>query len=347
MKYILFTGGGSAGHVVPNLAVMNELKYGHKIAYMGTDGIERSLVEKAGYPFFTVNTPKLVRKFTLENLKIPVRLRRSVKTATDILKEERPDLVFSKGGFVSYPAVCAAAKLKIPVLTHESDLSAGLCTKLIAKKCEYVLTSFPETAKRFKNGLCTGSPVRKEIFGGERSRARKKYDFTGDKPVLLVLGGGSGSKALNDFIRSNLNELLDRFYILHLCGKGNAIQSPFHDYVQREFESDMGNAYACADVVLSRGGSNTVFEILALKKPAVLVPLMKSSRGDQAENAAYFERKGVCLTATEESLKSRPKESVELLSSAPEKLVPALTAFSVPVGTPAIVKTIKHLLGEI
>ena len=302
MKYILFTGGGSAGHVVPNLALMNDVRYSHRVAYMGTSGIEKGLVTAAEYPFFEVDCPKLVRSFTLENLKIPYRLHRAKKAALEILQREQPDLVFSKGGFASYPAVWAAHKLNIPVLTHESDLSAGLCTKLIAKKCALVLTSFPETAKRFPNGKHTGSPMRKELFFGERSRARRKYSFTAEKPVLLVLGGGSGSRALNEAVRKNLSSLLARFQILHLCGKGNALQSPHEGYVQREFEKDMGSAYACADVVLSRAGSNTVFEILALKKPAVLVPLARGSRGDQIENALYFEKKGLVRLLNESEL---------------------------------------------
>ncbi|MDE7158042.1 MAG: UDP-N-acetylglucosamine--N-acetylmuramyl-(pentapeptide) pyrophosphoryl-undecaprenol N-acetylglucosamine transferase, partial [Clostridiales bacterium] len=299
MKHILFTGGGSAGHVVPNLALMNEMKYSHRVTYMGTSGIERELVEKAGYPFFVVECPKLVRSFTLKNLKIPFALRTAEQNAKAILERKRPDLVFSKGGYASYPAIWAAHKLNIPVLTHESDLSAGLCTKLAAKKCRFVLTSFPETAKLFKNGKYVGSPIRKELLNGERSRARRKYMFSESKPVLLILGGGSGSKAINDAVRKYLPELLKEFQILHLCGKGNLLENPPEGYVQREFETDMGSAYACCDLVLSRAGSNTVFEILALKKPAVLVPLPRGSRGDQLENAAYFVKRNLCCMLSE------------------------------------------------
>ena len=302
MKTILFTGGGSAGHVVPNLAIMNEIRYSHRVIYMGTGGIERSLVEKAGYTFFEVECPKLIRSLTLKNLTIPSRLRKAKKAAMEILQKEQPDLVFSKGGFVSYPAVCAAYKLGIPALTHESDLSAGLTTKLIAKKCERVLTSFPETAKLFKNGEYVGSPIRKEILRGEKSRAKRKFSLAETKPVLLILGGGSGSKAINDAVRQNLKKLLARFDILHLTGKDNLVKSDLSGYVQREFEQDMGSAYAAADVVLCRAGSNTLFELLALKKPCVLVPLKKGSRGDQLENALYFDEKGLCRILYEENL---------------------------------------------
>lgn len=344
MNYILFCGGGSAGHVVPNLALMNELRYSHKLGYMGTGGMEKELVGKAGYPFFQVDCPKLVRKFTLKNLKIPFELHAALKKAKGVLEEEKPDLVFSKGGFASYPAVWAAHKLKIPVFTHESDLSAGLCTKMIAKKCERVFTSFPETAERFQNGLCVGSPIRKEILGGERTRARKKYGFVREKkPVLLVLGGGSGSKTINEALRSVLPDLLPRFYVLHLCGKGNAISFPSDEYVQREFESDMGSAYACADVVAARAGSNTVFELLALKKPSLFIPLEKSSRGDQLQNALYFEQKGLCKILREVDLENHAEALLDAVNDAfqDESLRATLNSSDYKSGTPRILEFIN------
>lgn len=339
MKHILFTGGGSAGHVVPNLALMNEIKYSHRVTYMGTDGIEKGLVEKAGYPFFTVDCPKLVRSFTLKNLKIPFELRAAKRKAKEILKRERPDLVFSKGGYVSYPAVWAAHKLHIPVLTHESDLSAGLCTRMAAKKCKFVLTSFPETAKAFPNGKCVGSPIRREALGGEKSRARRKYSFTDDKPVLLVLGGGSGSRAINEAVRSSLPALLRSFQILHLCGKGNLIENSPQGYVQREFENDMGSAYACCDLVLARAGSNTLFELLALKKPSLLVPLARGSRGDQVENAAYFSKRNLCRTLPESELDRLPSVLVDVLCDG--KLKSALGASNIRSGTKEILALIE------
>lgn len=344
MKSILFTGGGSAGHVIPNLAIMNELRYSHRILYMGTGGIEKDIIGKAGYPFFQVDCPKLVRSFTFDNLKIPHRLNLAKRKALEILQKERPDLVFSKGGFASYPAVWAAHKLKIPSLTHESDLSPGLCTKLIAKKCRFVLTSFPETAARFKNGKHTGSPVRREIARADRERARHKFGFVSTKPVLLVLGGGSGSVAINRAVRKNLPALLRHFDILHLCGKGNAIENPPLGYVQREFENDMGSAYACADLVMCRAGSNTVFEVLSLKKNAVFVPLEKNSRGDQLENALYFEKSGLCTLLHESEL----EDIVDCLIGAQKNAAvkAALANSRIGSGTDAILSVIKQLLYE-
>ncbi len=342
MKHILFTGGGSAGHVVPNLAVMNALKYSHRITYMGTDGIEKDLVTQAGFPFFEIGCPKLRRSLTLKNLKIPFELRRAEKAALAVLKREKPDLVFSKGGYVSFPAVWAAHKLKIPVLTHESDLSPGLCTKLIARKCAYVLTSFPETAEKFKNGRYVGSPIRREILNGDRGRSLRKFGLSEKLPVLLVLGGGSGSKALNDAVRKNLSVLLRHMQILHLCGKGNLTDETAEGYIQREYERDMGAAFSAADVVLSRAGSNTVFEILALKKPAVLVPLAHASRGDQIENALYFERQGLVRKLNETELGSLPDAVLSALRDG--ALREALQKSAVVSGTDHVISVIKEVL---
>ena len=342
MKHILFTGGGSAGHVVPNLAVMNALKYSHRITYMGTGGIEKSLVTDAGFEFFEIECPKLRRSLTFKNLKIPLELRHAEHAALAILKGERPDLVFSKGGYVSYPAVWAAHKLDIPVLTHESDLSPGLCTKLIAKKCTYVLTSFPETAEKFKNGKYVGSPIRREIFNGEKKRSLRKFGLSEQRPVLLVLGGGSGSRALNEAVRKNLPALLERLQVLHLCGRGNVIDETPKGYIQREYERDMGAAFSAADVVLSRAGSNTVFEILALKKPAVLVPLAHASRGDQIENALYFERQGLVHRLSETDLDELPAALFSALNDS--SLRAALQKSAVTSGTDRIISVIKSTL---
>ncbi|MGN1052984.1 MAG: UDP-N-acetylglucosamine--N-acetylmuramyl-(pentapeptide) pyrophosphoryl-undecaprenol N-acetylglucosamine transferase, partial [Candidatus Scatosoma sp.] len=193
MKKILFTGGGSAGHVVPNLALIYDLQKngGVKTVYLGTDGIEKRLVSGAGILFRQISCPKLVRSFTPKNLAIPFSLFKAVRSARQILREEKPDLVFSKGGYVSLPVCLAAAKENIPVLTHESDLSPGLATKLIAKKCRRVLTSFPETAKKFKNGAFTGPPLRAELFRyANKAEARKKFPSLRGKPVVLAFGGG-------------------------------------------------------------------------------------------------------------------------------------------------------------
>ncbi|MBQ5927490.1 MAG: UDP-N-acetylglucosamine--N-acetylmuramyl-(pentapeptide) pyrophosphoryl-undecaprenol N-acetylglucosamine transferase, partial [Clostridia bacterium] len=304
MKKILFTGGGSAGHVTPNIAIIKEIleKGIADVCYIGSGGLEKDLILPLKIPYFQIDPPKLVRSFTWKHFTLPARFFKAVKKAEQGLKAYKPDLVFSKGGFVSLPVVFAASKLKIPTLTHESDLTCGLANRLIAKKSKLILTSFPETAEKFKNGKYVGSPLRKEIFIGDREKALQKYGFDGKKKILLVFGGGSGSQTINDGLKNALSELLKRYDILHLCGKGNGAQNRIKGYRQVEFEKNMGDAYAVADLVVSRAGSNAAFEILALKKPALFIPLTKSSRGDQLLNAEYFTQKGLAKTLPERDI---------------------------------------------
>lgn len=300
MRKILFTGGGSAGHVIPNVALIEELRSrgDADVAYMGTDGVERELIVKRGVPYYTVRCPKLIRGGGVgalaNNVRIPLALLRAVREAQRGLREIRPDVVFSKGGYVALPVVLAAHKLKIPCYAHESDLSVGLANKLSARKCKAVFTSFPETAKTIEHGVYSGAPVRKELFSASRKEARKRFGIPLTQTVVLVFGGGSGSRAINEAVRAQLPRLTRKYVVLHVCGKGNLVESRIKNYIQKEFVSDMGSAYACADVVLSRAGSGTLFELLALKKSALLVPLEGRTRGDQAENARYFQARGLC-----------------------------------------------------
>ncbi len=310
MKTILFTGGGSAGHVIPNIALIEEIlsKNIAKVCYMGTDGIEKRLVERYRLPYYTIACPKLVRgggfKSLKRNLRIPFDFVRAKKQALAGLKALNPDLVFSKGGYVALPVIAAAHKLGIPCLAHESDYSAGLANRLSAKWCESLFTSFPETAENFKNGKYSGAPIRPAIFSSTKAEARKKFRIPLKEKVLLVFGGGSGSAAINEAVHKNLNRLTEKYFILHVCGKGNLVDSREKRYLQFEFIEDMGMAYACADGVVSRAGSGTVFEILALKKPALFVPLEGQTRGDQAENADYFNRQGLCRVLKQSELSS-------------------------------------------
>ena len=317
MKKIVFSGGGSAGHVIPNVALIQELKEKYQLYYIGTDGIEQTIVRSVNVPFYSISCPKLIRGFSLSNLSIPIRFLSAIRQAESILRELSPDLVFSKGGFVALPVVFAAHRLGIPAITHESDLSLGLANRLMAKKCKYVLTSFEEVARSLPNGKYTGSPMRSELFTATSSAANKR------KPTLLVLGGGSGSKAINEAVRNHLPELLKKYKLIHICGQGNRIEwngnrkatgtGSANGYEQIEFTSDMGAVYARADGVLCRAGSNTVFEVLALKKPTVFVPLQnKRSRGDQVKNAEYFQEKGLCRILYERELETLPT-AVDLL----------------------------------
>ncbi len=314
MKKILFTGGGSAGHVLPNVALIEELlaKGRVEVAYMGGEGIEKELISKLKIPYYTLRAPKLIRgggwRALKNNLKIPFAFRRAVKEAEKGLRLMQPDLVFSKGGYVALPVVFAAKKLNVPCLAHESDFSVGLANRLSAKKCRYLLTSFPETAKKVPHGKYVGAPVRREILLAKRERARREWDIPKNAKVALVFGGGSGSKVINDALRAQLKALTKDFLILHACGKGNMVESKVKNYRQYPFVQDMGGAYACADVVVARAGAGTLFELLALKKPSLLIPLEGATRGDQKENASYLLERGLCRVLPQSKLNTLAEE---------------------------------------
>lgn len=313
MKKILFTGGGSAGHVIPNLALIEELLSEGEtdVSYMGTGGIEKRLIEEWDIPFHEIECPKLIRGKSWSafkrNLHIPAEFHRAKKQALADLQKIKPDVVFSKGGYVALPVVWAAHKLRIPCFSHESDYTPGLANRLLARKCKYVFTSFPETAKRLPHGKYSGAPLRRSIFNATRAEARKRLGIPFTAKVLLVFGGGSGSAAINEAVRTHLKALTEQYFILHVCGKGNLVESNVKNYRQFEFVADMGMAYACADLVLARAGAGTVFELLALKKPSLLVPLEGQTRGDQAENAAYFQQKGLCRVLKQNLLFTLPQ----------------------------------------
>lgn len=340
MKTLILTGGGSAGHVVPNIALIPALREKFNLVYIGSDGIERDLMKGRGVPYHTVHCTKLVRCSVLKNIAMPFRFLKSVSEAKRALAAAGADIVFSKGGYVALPVVLAAKKLRIPVLTHESDLTPGLANKIIARRCRAVLTSFPDTAKLFANGIYTGAPIRSELLRGDRTEALKKYGFSGKKPVLLLFGGGSGSLALNRAAEAALPEILQTFDFLHIRGK-HAGAEKREGYVPLEYESDMASAYAAADFVVSRAGSNTVFELLALKKPALLVPLEnRRSRGDQLQNAQYFEKRGLCRILRESDLSPRTLLGGVRALAADEKLKQNLAAAPFSAGNGSIAELI-------
>ena len=344
MKTIVLTGGGSAGHVVPNLALLPALQKLCRAAYVGTDGIERRLVREAGIPFYTVNAPKLVRGAPWRNLTLWHRLRKSVAEAEAVLQKLSPALVFSKGGYAALPAALAANRLGIPVVTHESDLSPGLANRVIARRAVLTLTGFPETAARLPRAKYAGAPVRGELFAADRAAALRRYGFSGAKPVLLCFGGGSGSAALSAALGAALPALLPRFDVLHIRGRAaGAAAKP--GYVCTEFERDMAAAYAAADYVLARAGANTVFELLALKKPALLVPLEnRRSRGDQVENALYFSRRGLVHVLRERQLSPAALQTALQALQADTALPAALHKSGYRAGNAAIVRELAPFL---
>ena len=302
MKKIMFCGGGSAGHVIPNIAVMEVLNGIYELCYLGTDGIEKRICAENNVKYYECSAVKLVRGKILCNLALPFKLFKSIKEAGKILDEVKPDLVFCKGGYACVPPALAAKKRNIPVITHESDVSAGLANKFIARRCEKVLTTFPSTAKMFDRGICTGTPMRGCLFGRSRSEAHAHFGLD-MRPTLVVLGGGSGSRKINAHIRNIAPKVCKDFNILHICGKGNIKDTNIYGYKQVEFTNDMGLVYACADGAVSRCGSNTANELIALKIPTLFIPLEnRRSRGDQLKNAEYFQGQGLCRVLSEKEL---------------------------------------------
>lgn len=343
MKKILFTGGGSAGHAVPNAALIEEIKNRYELFYIGTDKIEKNIISPLKIPYYSIECPKLERGKVFKNFLIPQKLSAATKKCGEILEKIKPDLVFSKGGYVSVPVISAAKKLKITAVTHESDYTLGLANKLNAHKCKKVFTSFPETAEAIKNGKYTGSPIRSELFYADRQKALSKYGFNGRRPVLLAFGGGGGSDTINKALRDNISTLAKKYCVLHICGKGNIMQNNIAGYVQREYENDMASAYAAADMVISRSGANTVFECMALKKKALFIPLENNAtRGDQIVNAEYFERKKLCAVLREKDLADFYKAVENAFSD--RKISENLKIHNGVNGTANIIKEIEVLL---
>ena len=300
MKRIVLTGGGTAGHVTPNLALIPHLiADGWEIHYIGAaNSAEESLISQIPeVTFHTVSVGKLRRYFDLKNFSDPFRVVKGVFQAASIIRKLKPDVVFSKGGFVSVPVVYGAKMNGVPVVTHESDMTPGLANKLSLPFAKVQCCTFPEAVKYAKGkGVYTGTPIRKEILTGDRQRGRELFGLTASKPVLMVVGGSSGARAINEAVVAALPNLTDKFQVLHLCGKGNlsAALEGTTGYVQCEYLNDgMADAYACADIIVSRAGANALCEILALKKPALLIPYPASaSRGDQILNADSFKARG-------------------------------------------------------
>ena len=296
MATIVLTGGGSAGHVIPNIALLPYLKKDFdKIYYFGSkNGIEKDICQKNGIDFYEVPCVKLHRKFTAKNLKIPYTLINGIINAKKLLKELNPDVIFSKGGYVALPTVIAGSRLKIPIICHESDYSLGLANKISSKYSNKILTSFSTTANSLKKGVHIGSAIRNfNII--EKDKCYDFFGFKNNKPVLLITGGSQGAKIINDHVKTALPMLLKKFNVIHLCGKNNLDNSlKIEGYFQAEYLSNIEYAFSIASVCVSRAGSNTLFELLSLKIPTLAIPLPKGvSRGDQVLNAEYFSRLGL------------------------------------------------------
>ena len=311
MKKIIMTGGGTAGHVTPNIALMPALKEaGFDIEYIGSiNGMEKGLIEATGTPYHEISSGKLRRYFDWKNFSDPFRVLKGYGQAVSLMKKIKPDVVFSKGGFVSVPVVLAAKHCHIPAIIHESDITPGLANKIAIKGAKKVCCNFPETMKYLPadKAVLTGSPIRRELFSGNAENAIRLCNFKDhSKPVLLIIGGSLGSKIVNEAVRKVLPELLEKFYVIHLCGKGNLDNSLSGTIGYAQFEyasSELTDMFALADMAISRAGANSICELLALHKPNILIPLSAAaSRGDQVLNANSFKKQGFSYVLEEEHL---------------------------------------------
>ena len=317
MKRIVLTGGGTAGHVTPNIALLPSLKEaGYEVFYIGSyTGIEKQLIEDLEIPYYGISSGKLRRYKSLKNLSDPFRVLKGYFQARTLMRKIKPDIVFSKGGFVSVPVVLAAGHKRIPVIIHESDMTPGLANKIAMRSATKICCNFPETVKCLpeNKAVLTGTPIRQELLSGDAREGLKFCGFNAAKPVILVIGGSLGSVAVNHAVRSILPELLKDFQVIHLCGKDklDASLNGTEGYVQFEYIKDeLPDLFAAADLIISRAGANAICEISALAKPNILIPLSaNASRGDQILNARSFERQGYSKVLEEESVNAQTLQS--------------------------------------
>ena len=349
-KRIVLTGGGTAGHVTPHLSLIPRLKeMGYEIHYIGTNGIEKQMITKIpDIQYHEVKSGKLRRYFSWQNFIDPFNVIWGALQSVAAIAKIRPDVCFSKGGFVSVPVVVGAWLCRVPTVCHESDLTPGLANRICTRFAKTVCTTFAECAKAIgAKGVHTGTPLRPELFKGSRAAGLALAGFDGSKPVLLMTGGSLGAQSVNKCLREALPELLPHMDVLHLCGKGNLDESlkDLKGYCQKEFLSEeMPDALAVADIVLSRAGSNTLSELLALQKPMLLVPYpLGASRGDQIQNAKSYAAQGLARVLMQEDMTSRTiTDGLLKLLAEKEELLKALADYPVKDGTDAVLKLIEQ-----
>lgn len=310
MKKIILTGGGTAGHVTPNIALLPSLKEaGYEVEYIGSiDGIEKKLIEEFHIPYHSISTGKLRRYFDVKNLTDPFKVIKGYGDALKLMSQLKPDIVFSKGGFVSVPVVLAAKAKRIPVISHESDMTPGLANKIAKPAATKICCNFPETVKELPadKAVLTGTPIRQELLQGNRLAGLDFCGFNNEKPVIMVVGGSTGALHVNEAIHAILPKLLEKFQIVHLCGKGK-LAPQFQNipgYIQFEYvNKELRDVFAAADIVISRAGANAICELLALRKPNLLIPLSaRASRGDQILNAQSFKEQCYSMVLDEDEM---------------------------------------------
>ena len=319
IKKIVLTGGGTAGHVTPNIALLPALaESGFEPHYIGSHtGIERGLIEPHGIPYYGISSGKLRRYMDLKNVSDIFRVVRGVKDAVKVLRRIKPDVVFSKGGFVTVPVAVAARMRGVPVILHESDITPGLANRLVLPFSRAVCCNFPETAEKLEKAVVTGTPIRAELWEGRKIEGLRLcgFDKLEAKPVILFMGGSQGAVAINRKVVELLPQLQKRFHVIHLCGKGNMTTPPSPGYAPFEYANEtLPHLLAAAEMVVSRAGANTIFELLALNKPNLLIPLtLAASRGDQILNAVSFEKQGFSMVLQEDEIEKSLYASIEKL----------------------------------
>lgn len=355
MRKIVLTGGGTAGHVTPNIALLPALKAANfEVHYIGSyNGIEKKLIEDMGIPYYGISSGKLRRYFDMKNFSDPFRVIKGFGEANRILKRLKPDVVFSKGGFVSVPVVIAAKKNHIPAIIHESDMTPGLANKLCIPSAAKVCCNFRETFELLPEGkaVLTGTPIRKELFEGNAAKAAEFTGLSADKPTILIIGGSSGSVAINKAVRESLDDILKNFQVIHLCGKDHLDESLKNKtgYVQFEYISkELRDLFALSDLVISRAGANAICELSALKKPNILIPLSKAaSRGDQILNARSFKKNGFSYVLEEEALSTASLlNAIRDVSTHKEQYIKAMEESEMSDSIGTIMKLIEDLASD-
>ena len=351
---IVLTGGGTAGHVMPNLALLDGLReMGFGIVYIGgKNGMEQKLAEQAGLPYYGVSTGKMRRYWSAKNLTDPFRVVKGVGEAVALIRKLKPALVFSKGGFVVVPVVMAARLCGVPCVIHEGDSTPGLATKLAMPFARRICATFPETMRLLpkKKAVLTGVPIRRELFNGDAAVGRAFAGASGSKPVLLVMGGSSGARAINIAVRAALPLLTKQFFVAHICGKNQVDESvTAAGYVQFEFVAkELPDLLAAADIVVSRAGANAVNEFLALQKPALLIPLpLTQSRGDQIDNAESFARQGFAMMLPEEDMTAESlATAVDALFTERVQYIAAMKKSALADGVTEVLRVIQETMGN-
>lgn len=350
MKKIVMTGGGSAGHVTPNLALIPALQaQGWSIEYMGSEtGAERAMIEALSISYHPIQTGKLRRYWSKQNLLDPFLVLKGIWQAFTLLRRIKPKVVFSKGGYVALPVVVGAWLARIPIVAHESDFSIGLANRLSFPFVNTICVTFAAAREKFKNTAkvqVTGTPVREALLHGDRMKGLQYCGFQADKPCLLVMGGGQGAQAINRCIHQSLPLLLPHMQIIHLCGPGKmdaSLNQP--GYCQLEYaDTEFPDLLAASDWVVSRAGANTLYELLVLAKPHILIPLPQhQSRGDQIENARYFERLGASHVLPEERLNPETLlKAIQTLQTDRDQVLASITALNIQPAVPSIVKILE------